>query len=258
MATCPSCGREIRDDVWTCGFCGATVAQPAAAEAHRPADGGGEDSAYGSEGYNPYAAQAAASSAYGAARYGVEPGPAGLGGGDGTTPYGTPPQGRPAPSGGLSTATKAVLAAAAVAVVAIVALWFFVVRGQGGGEQFVGTWTAVKNGQGGLVVERGGDGLQASLIGSDQERVGPLRCDLDGDELEIKLEAAGGSDEEKAAVEVARALFEATVEDFRMVLNVRDADGRLLLTVSGRAKGGGEATTLPPTEFVRAGTATAP
>ncbi len=217
MAICANCGKEIRDDVWTCGFCGATVAQPAAAGPGAPG---------------------------GAAH--------------GTTPYGTPvPQSAPTSSGGLSQVTKLALVGAVVAVVAIVAVWFFVLRGQGG-EQFVGTWTAVENGQGGLVVERGDDGLQVVLLGGGQERVGPLKCELDGDDLEIKLEAAGGSADDKAAVDVVRALFQATVEDFRMVLSVRDADGRLLLTVSGKAKGGGEATTLPPTEFVRAGTTPAP
>ena len=257
MATCRSCGREIRDDVWTCGFCGATVAQPTAQEAQSPADAGAEESAYGAEGYNPYAARAAASSAYSAARYGgVEPGPAGLGGAaEGMTPCGTPmPQAAPAASGGLSPMTRLVLAGAVVAIVAIVAVWFFVLRAQGGGERFIGTWTAVKNGAGGLVVERGDDGLRASLIGSDQQRVGPLKCDLDGEELEISLEAVG--DDDKAAVDAVRALFEATLEDFRIVLTVRDADGRLLLTVSGTAKDG-ETTTLTPTEFVRAGTSPA-
>jgi hypothetical protein len=258
MATCPSCGKEIRDDVWTCGSCGAPVAQPATGHAT-----GGEDSAYGSEGYNPYAAKAAASSAYGAANYGgVEPGGYGTtrteydSTPEGMTPYGTPmPQAGSAKSAGLSQSMKLVLVFAGVAVIAIVAIWFFVLRG-GGGDQFIGTWTAVKNGEGGLVIERGDDGLQVSLIGADESRVGPLKTHLDGDELEIKLEAVGGGDSDKAAVDMVRALFEATVEDFKMVLRFRGADTRLLMYVSGKSKIGGDQTTTPVTEFTRAGTTT--
>lgn len=250
MAICTSCGKEIRDDVWTCGFCGTPVAQSSAGDAE-----GGEDSAYGAEGYNPYATQAAASSPYGAASYGGQEPAAQYGAApQGMTPYGTPmPQAAPAKSGGLSRTTKLTLVIAAAAVIAIVAVWFFVLRGQGGGDQFVGTWTAVESGQGGLVIERGDDGLQVSLVGTGKERVGPLKTDLDGDELEIKLEAVGGSDEDKAAVDMVRELFEATVEDFKMVLTFRSADSHLLMTVSGKSKVGGDQTSLPVTEFVRAG-----
>lgn len=258
MATCASCGKEIRDDVWTCGFCGAPVAQAPAHDA-----GGGEESAYGSEGYNPYAAQAAASSAYGAANYGgVEPGAAQPGGAqygsapEGMTPYGTPmPQAASAASGGLSQMTKLVLAGAAVTVIAIVAVWFFVLRGQGGGEQFIGTWTAVQSGQGSLVIERGGGGLQVTMVSADQERVGPLKTDLDGDELEIKLETTGGGGEQEAAVDMVRSLFEAAIDDFKMVLTYRDADSRLVMTVSGKSKSGGDETSMPVGEYARAGTA---
>jgi hypothetical protein len=248
MAVCATCGKEIRDDVWTCGFCGAPVAA-----APHDGDASAADSAYGDEGYNPYASQAAASSAYGAASYGgVEPGPAGFGGAaEGMTAYGTPmPQAAKPKSGGLSGTTKLILAAAGVAVIAIVAVWFFVLRG-GGGDQFVGTWTAVQRGGGTLVVERGDDGLQVTLVGGDKEQIGPLKTDLSGDELEIKLETTGDSAEQKAAVEMVKALFEATIEDFTMVLRVRGADGHLLLTVSGKPKLGGNEKTTQVSEYVK-------
>ena len=251
MATCASCGKEIGGDVWTCGSCGAPVAQTTETA------GATEESPYGAEGYNPYAAAAAASSPYGAANYGGQEPAGGQYGNapEGMTPYGTPmPQAAPASSGGLSQAMKLALVFAGVAIVAIVAVWFFVLRGSGGGDQFVGTWTAVKNGEGGLVIERGDDGLQVSMIGADKERVGPLKTDLDGDELGIKLEAVGGSDEDQAAVDIVRKLFEATIEDFKLVLRYRSADSRLLLTVSGKSRAGGEQTTMPVTEFTRAGT----
>jgi hypothetical protein len=247
MAICASCGKEIRDDVWACGSCGAPVTHA------EPDDTAGEQgSAYGAEGYSPYASQAAASAgmgAYGAATtsYGSAA--------EGMTPYGTPlPQAAPASSGGLSQVTKLALAGAVVAIVAIVAVWFFVVRGSGGGDQFLGTWNAVKNGEGGLVIERGDDGLQVSMVGTDQERVGPLKTELSGGDLEIKLEAAGGDEADKAAVDIVRALFEASIEDFKLTLRVRTADGHLLMTVSGKAKTGGSEATVPVTEFVKAGT----
>ncbi len=249
MAVCPNCGKEIRDDIWTCGFCGAPVAQAAAQDT-----GGGEDSPYGSEGYNPYASQAAASAgmgAYGGATTSYDSAPEGM------TPYGTPmPQAAPASSGGLSQVTKFALIGAAVAVVAIVAVWFFVLRGSGSGDQFVGTWTAVEASQGGLVIERGDGGLQVSLVGTDKEVVGPLKTDLDGDELEIKLEAAGGDETDKAAVDIVRAFFEASVDDLRLALRVRSADGHLLLSVSGKPKSGGDEMTTQATEYVKASAGT--
>jgi len=251
MAICANCGNEIRDDVWTCGFCGTPVAQTTAGEAE-----GGEDSAYGSEGYNPYASQAAASSAYGAASYGgVEPGAAGFGGAaEGMTAYGTPmPQAKPGKTGGLSQTMKLVLVGAAVAVIAIAAVWFFVLRGQGGGDQFVGTWTAVAGDQGSLVIKHGDDGLEVTLVGTDKQQVGPLKTELDGEALEIKLEAVDDDAGQKAAIDTMRALFEATIEDFKMVLRLRDADGHLLMNVSGKSKVGGDETAMPVTEFVKAG-----
>jgi hypothetical protein len=250
MAICPSCGKEIRDDIWTCGFCGAPVAQSAAS-----GTGGGEDSAYGSEGYNPYASQAAAGAGgYGTQAYGAQTPTSYGSAAEGMTPYGTPlPQAAPASSGGLSQVTKLALVGAAVAIVAIVAVWFFVLRGSGGGDQFVGTWTATEATAGSLFVEQGGGGLEVTIIGADDARVGPLKTDLDGDELEIKLEAAGGDETNKAAIDVVAAMFEASVDDFKMTLRLRDSDGHLILSVSGTPKSGGDNATMPVAEYVKAG-----
>ena len=72
MAICPSCGKEIRDDIWTCGFCGAPVARRRLWKRRR------RRAPYGSEGYNPYSTEAAARPRTAAAREGgVEPGDAG-------------------------------------------------------------------------------------------------------------------------------------------------------------------------------------
>jgi hypothetical protein len=110
-------------------------------------------------------------------------------------------------------------------MVAIVAVWFFVLRG-GGGDEFVGTWNAVRSDEGSLVIEHGDDGIQVTMVGADKQRVGPLKTDLNGDALEIKLEAVGDDAQQKAAVEMVRALFEATIEDFKMTLRVRGAASR--------------------------------
>lgn len=249
MAICPSCGKEIRDDVWTCGYCGAPVAQG------RADDSGAEDSAYGSEGYNPYATAAASDpGAYGQPAYGAQTPTSYGSAAEGMTPYGTPlPQTAASPSGGLSRVTKLALVGAAVAIVAIVAVWFFVLRGGGGGDQFVGSWTATEATAGSLFIERGDDGLEVTIIGSDKAQVGPLKTDLDGDELEVKLEAAGGDDTNKAAIDVVAAMFEASVDDFKMTLRVRDADGHLILSVSGKPKSGGDAATMQVGEYLREG-----
>lgn len=249
MAICANCGNEIRDDVWTCGSCGAPVARSKADDA------GADDSAYGSEGYNPYAAAAAADpGAYGPPAFGAQA-PSSYGSAaEGMTPYGTPlPQTAPASSGGISQVTKLALIGAVVAIVAIVAVWFFVLRGSGGGDQFVGTWTAIEATTGGLVIEQGDDGIEVTIIGSDKARVGPLKTDLDGDEIEVKLEAAGGDETNKTAIDVVAAMFEASVDDFKMTLRRRESDGHLILNVSGKPRSGGDTQTMPVGEYVREG-----
>jgi len=249
MAVCPNCGKEIRDDIWTCGFCGAPVAQVKAD------DSSAEGSAYGSEGYNPYAAAAKSDpGAYGQPAYGAQTPTSYGGAAEGMTPYGTPlPTTAPASSGGLSQVTKLALVGAAVAIVAIVAVWFLVLRGSGGGEQFLGSWTASEASAGSLLIERGDDGLEVTMIGADARRVGPLKTDLDGDDLEVKFEAAGGDETDKAAIDVVGALFEASVDDFKMTLRLRDSDGVLVMSVSGKVKSGGDKQTLPVAEYIKAG-----
>jgi len=246
MAICPSCGKEIRDDVWTCGHCGAPVAQGKADESSA------EGSAYGSEGYNPYASAAASDpGAYGQPAYGSQAPTSYGSAAEGMTPYGTPlPQTAPASSGGLSQITKLALVGAVVAIVAIVAVWFFVLRG-GGGDRFLGTWTATEASAGSLLVDRGDEGLQVTMISADDARVGPLKTDFDGDELEIKLEAAGGDKTDKTAIDIAAAMFEASVDDFKMTLRLRESDGHLILSVSGRAKSGGDVESLPVGDYVK-------
>lgn len=160
----------------------------------------------------------------------------------------------PAPAaarGGLSGTTLAVLVVAAVAVVAIIGVWFFLLRG-GGGAQFIGTWTATDGSAGGLVIVKNGSDFEISILGADQQRVGPLKGELHGDELEIRLESAGGDDAEQAAVAVVKAMFEALVEDFELLLTHRSSDDRLLLDVAGEPVAGMQP--VPTTEYVRATT----
>lgn len=178
MAICPGCGKEVRDDIWVCGHCGALMAaagptdRPQSAPVGGPATGafaasgpaytaaasgtsmpgttyGGSDALHGTaagSGFDPIGAG-----------YGTAPTTAGaygpLGGAtsDGSpTGYGAQPLPGPvsnkpsAPSRERGT-SRAVLIAALVgfvAVVAIVAVWFFVLRGGAGGDlsPYVGQW----------------------------------------------------------------------------------------------------------------------
>jgi hypothetical protein len=212
MATCPQCGKDIKDGDWTCGACGAPVV---------PAAGGGAAGDGGASFYRP-------------------PNAAG----------GTAAPGGQGAAGGLSRAMLVVFAGAAVAIIAIVAVWFFVLRG-GGGEQFVGTWTAVENGGGGLVIAKRDGEMQITITGGGEQRSGPFKGKLRGDTLEITLEPAEGSAESEVAAEFVKSMFEAFIEDFRMVLTLRPGDGRLLLDIEGEPKTGVPAA-IPTTEFVKA------
>lgn len=158
----------------------------------------------------------------------------------------------PAPgaaAGAVSRTTLAVLVVALVAVVAIIGVWFFMLRGVGG-TQFVGTWAATDGSAGGLVIEKNGRDFEIDIVGADQQSVGPLKGELDGDELEIKLETAGGDEAQQAAVTVVKAMFEALVEDFELLLTHRSSDDHLLLDIAGEPVAG--MPPIPTTEYVRA------
>ncbi len=247
MAICGSCGKQVRDDIWTCGFCGAPVAQKAQA----PDDDGG--SAYGTEGYNPYAQAAAAdpgAAGYGNATtaYGSTP--------EGMTPYGTPvPQAAPPSSGGLSSLTKLVLAAAGVAVVVIVLLWFFVLRGGDvGGTQFIGDWQAVDDTTGSLAIAKNEGKFEITLVSTQGSKAGPFKGDLKGDQLELMFEAANEDDTNEAVAKVLKAFVSGALEDAHLLLTVRGADGHLVMSISGKAASGGDEVNAQAAEYVKSTT----
>jgi hypothetical protein len=95
MATCASCGKDIRDDDWTCGACGAPVA------------GAGTSPTGYATSYEPPPDAYTAPAVYGA------------------------PAAAPAAKRGLSRSTVTIIFVAALAVVAIIAVWFLFVRGTG-------------------------------------------------------------------------------------------------------------------------------
>ena len=168
--------------------------------------------------------------------------------------YGDTSYAAPAPTaarGGLSSTTLTVLVVAIVAVAVIIGVWFFVLR-DSGGTQFIGTWTATDGTTDGLVIAKSEGEFQISILGADQQRVGPLKGELHGDELEIKLESANDDEAEAAAVAVVKAMFEALVEDFELLLTHRSSDDRLLLDVAGEPVAG--MRPVPTTEYVRAAT----
>jgi hypothetical protein len=242
MAICGSCGKEIRDDVWTCGFCGAPVVR-------RGSEPAADDSAYGSEGYNPYAnaGSGTASGGYGTATtsYGDAP--------EGLTPYGTPlPQAAPPSSGGLSSTTKLVLVGAGVAVVAIVLVWFLAIRGsQIGGDQFVGHWTAVDAKAGSMAIAKDEGHIEITLVSPQGAKAGPFKGDLQGDRLELTFEAANGDDTNKAIAGVLKAYLSGALDDGHLLLTVRDTDGHLVMSISGKAPSG-EDVNAQAAEYVKA------
>ena len=249
MAICTQCGKEIRDDVWTCGVCGTPVAQPTTGGSAGDS-AGAEDGAYGSEGYNPYAAQAAAdqgAGAYGATLTSYENAPEGM------TPYGTPiPQTRPASDGGLSSLTKLVLAGAGVAVLAIVLVWFFALRGgDAGGTQFLGDWQALDTDMGSIVIAKNDGDFEITLVSGQGGEAGPFKGDLQGDELELKFEAADEDDTNEAVAKLLKAFVTGALEDAHLMLSVRGADGHLLMSISGKAANGGDDVKAQAAEYVK-------
>jgi hypothetical protein len=188
MATCSSCGKEIRDNDWTCGNCGA------------PATGAG--------------------AAYGA------------------------PAATPAAKGGLSRTTLNIIIVAAVAVVAIIAVWFFVVRGTGGTSPFLGTWKEPAGGGATVVIKKKSGDFKATMSGKDAagtEKTYTIPAHLVGSSLEITVDdfIKASRNEEQAAQ--AKAVFEAIIKDFRLVLTLKDPT-HLEMKVEGTPVGGSVAT----------------
>jgi hypothetical protein len=236
MTVCPSCGKDIREDIWVCGYCGELVAQAGTA------DGG----AYPGASVAPTSAYSTAAPSGGfSSDYGPGAPPA--------VP-GTPP---PLASGRArkSSGSRAVVLASVfgvVAVVAIVAVWFFVLRGGGGGDfsAYLGDWQLTVPGSttGLSLTIQEGDSAPEMMMGTvgsyagqtSSQAAGPFKMKLEDGNLVTSLEAADSASEaQKAASEAARAALGAVVDDFKMVFAPGGTPDTLSLTMEGDIQGSG-------------------
>jgi hypothetical protein len=139
-----------------------------------------------------------------------------------------------------------------VAVVAIVAVWFFVLRGGGGGDfsAYTGEWQLTTPGSttGLSLTIQDSDGKPQLLMGASgtyagraaAQTAGPYKMELKDGNLVTGLEASDdASEEQKAAAEVARAALGAVVDDFKMVFAPGGSPDTLSLTMEGDIQGGG-------------------
>lgn len=228
MATCGTCGKEIRDDDWTCGSCGAPATGAGAAAGTGTSPGGYAPN------YEPPEAAYGGSEAYGApATYGA---PAAL----------------PAAKGGLSRTTITIIIVAALAVVAIIAMWFFFVRGTGGTSPFLGTWKEPNDATASVVITLRSGEFKVTMTGKDTagaEKSYTIPAHLDGSDLVITVDdfvKATGSEEQAAQ---AKAIFETLIKDFRLVFTLNDPT-HLKMAVEGTPVGGSVASRVSESSTV--------
>src|SRR5450759_2199528 len=184
MATCASCGKEIRNDDWTCGHCGAPVTGAGAA-----AGSGASPSGYAPS-YEPQPAAYGAPEAYGAAA--------------------APPLAK----GGLSHTTLTIILVAAVAVVAILAVWFFFLRG--GSSPFDGTWNAGAGGMGAIAISGSSDDFKVKTTSADasgEQKSYTVPAHMDGTDLVITVDDFIKASGNEAQASQAKAAFETIVKD---------------------------------------------
>ena len=180
MATCDTCGKEIRDNDWTCGSCGAPVTRSGEAA------GAGVSPGDYAPTYEPQPTAYGAPAAYEAT---VAAGAAAA---------------TPAAKGGLSRTALTIIIVAAVAIVAIIAVWFFVVRGTGGTSPFLGTWNEPSGGTATVAIKLKSGDFKVTMSGKDaagMQKTYTIPAHLDGSSLVITvddfIEATGN--EEQAA-----------------------------------------------------------
>jgi hypothetical protein len=202
MAVCGTCGKELPDDVWSCGSCGAPISRAA----YSPASAG-----YVADSYAP-------------ATYTPQPDAVG-----GRVPQTT---------AGTSRTLVTVLVLAVVAIIAIIAVWFFLLRTTPGGQEFLGTWTGLTQRSGGITIAKPGGDFQITLLSPQGGTAGPFKGSLDDGKLEIKLEAATGDATTKAVAAIMKSYADTALGGGRLVLSVRPSDGHLLLTITGKTPDG--------------------
>jgi uncharacterized protein YxeA len=220
MATCASCGKEIRDDDWTCGACGAPVVRAGAA-------GGGRPSGYTTS-YDEQPGAYEAAMAYGA------------------------PAAAPAARRGLSRSTVTIIIVAALAVVAIIAVWFFFVRGTGGTSPFLGTWNEPNGGTATITIKLKSGDYKVTMTGNDAsgtQKTYTIPAHLAGSSLEITVDdfiKASGNEEQAAQ---AKAAFETLIKDFRLVFTLKDPT-HLEMKVEGTPVAGSAASQASASSIV--------
>lgn len=274
MAICGHCGAEIRDDIWVCSACGEPVATAIPSGAgRRPAGDAGSAPARTAYG-DPASAYGGPAGAYGspasaydgpATAYG---GPASAYGGP-SPAYGGPDGGfaQPAPAygdvslgepllGGKSSSTKAaersrlmkiVVLAGLVAVIAIVLVWFFALRGEGGGDPtpYLGSWNLQMpsgmpaNGIDslGVTIVPQGDGAELTLTLQGQA-LGPYTTTVYDNRLVTTMQAAeSASDGQKQAAEMLKNLSGGMIDDFRWVFRPGPTSDTLTMSVEATVQG---------------------
>jgi hypothetical protein len=242
MASCPGCGKNIRDDIWVCGYCGDLVAGGVGATsggAYSGAQTALATASAGAPGAGPYGGEQSAG-AYAGDAYGAP------------TPVSPPTSSGKAARDG--SASRVVLLAAAfglVAVVAIIGVWFFVLRG-GGGDfgAYVGQWQLTTPGSTAALslTIQDGDGEPQLMMGATGtyagqtavQTAGPYKMEMEDGNLITKLEASDDASEaQKAAADAARAALGAVVDDFKMVFAPGGTPDTLSLSMEGDIQGAG-------------------
>jgi hypothetical protein len=141
---------------------------------------------------------------------------------------------------GLSRGSWMIIGVGIAVVLAIFIAWFFFLR-SGDASAYVGT---------------SGGGVTVTMTDEKGQRVGPLKAHMSGGNLEFDLTPAGGSAQDKAAIEVMKALLGAFIKDLKFVAIHNSSNDTLTLKTEGKPIAGGTASGLGSVQFKR-GTAVA-
>jgi hypothetical protein len=214
MATCSECGREIHDDAWVCGLCGA----PVTAGESTPDTG------------SQYEYAEAVPGDYTSSQY---------------VP-GAPVTAGAAPSrAGHSQLIWVVGLAGLVAVLAIVLVWFFVLRGPGAGVGFAGTWRTTTADATEVIISAKAGGYELSIANKGDKSIGPFITHMVNGNLTTSLEAtAASSDKQKAAAALFKQIMGNVYQGFTMIFTQRSSDDTLVLTLQGMPSTAGQEAVL--------------
>jgi hypothetical protein len=218
MANCAECGEPLKEGAWTCGKCGAPIAstQP------KPRDESVGFSAYykGPDETPPPELKATGSAQ--------------------------------AAKSGLSRGSWMIVGVG-MAIVLAIFVWFFFLR-SGDASAYVGTWMPTDGSTGSLVIAKSGSGVTVTMTDEKGQKVGPLKAQMNGGNLEFDFTPAGGSAQDKAAIEVMKALLGAFIKDLKIVAIHNSSNDTLSVKTEGKPIAGGTSTGLgQTTQFKRAG-----